>query len=555
MPGAGDVWSAAHSAAQARGAWAAFRPLLAASQLPAALPVTSPAPSATSPAAAASNFELPSLLLSSVVWLTTLAAIAIFFMPERTDEQRGRIRSLSLLASGAAAVLTLFTLATAVSLGVAATPDQLHEENSAWIATFPFSIHYHLSADGVTLSLLTLSTVLFGCVLLASWKRRESVRMYCGLLLLLETAVNGALCATDLVMFVLFFVMQALPLYLLVRRFGGEGRERAARRLAVTVLVAAALLTVSFLIVVVHSKAHSSDLDKLLSPNLGGTVATTAFWLTVVAFALSFSVVPLHGWMVDAQRIASSGVAAIVAGVVVRLGGYGMVRYALGLFPAEAQHASGALMVLAVISALWGCLLGLRQPTLRRLVSTLSIVQMSLVMLAISAPNSTSLTGAVIQLVAGGFSTGLLLMLCGIVEGRARSGAFTRLGGLAAQAPRLSAFWIVACLAAAGAPLLAGFTAEVLIFDGVAGLHPAATLLVMAALLVSTGALLNSVRRTFFGPAREELARFRDTGALELGYLWPAVVFLVLFGVFAGRFLPAVATGLTRIAAAIGGTQ
>ena len=552
------IWSLASAAQQAPRAWSSAHTLLTASAAPIPVQTTVPStttPSTTTPSTTTSNFELPSLLLSSVVWLTTLAAVAVFFLPERTDEQRGRIRALSLLASAVAALLTLFTLAQAVSLGVAATPDQLHEENSTWIANFPFAIHYHLSADGVTLSLLTLSTVLFASVFLASWKRRERLRLYCGLLLLLETAVNGALCATDLTMFVLFFAMQALPLYLLVRIFGGQGRERAATRLAITILTAAALLTVSFLLVIVHSKAHSSDLNDLLTPNLGGTVATAGFWLAFVAFALSFAVVPLHGWMVDAQRASSSGVAAIVAGVIIRLGGYGMLRYALGLFPSEAANAGTTLMVLAVLSAAWGCVLTLRQPTLRRMVSTLSIVQMSLVLLAISAPNSASLTGAVFQLVAGGFSTALLLMLCGIIEGRARSGAFTRLGGLAEQAPRLSGFWIVGCLAAVGAPLLAGFSAEVMLFSGVFEVHPYATVVVMAALAVSTGALIASVRRVFFGPAREELARFRDTGALELGYLWPAVAFLLLFGVFAGRFIPAVATGLTRIAASIGGAQ
>lgn len=552
------AWSIASVAQQAPRLWGALQPVLASTPLPVSVPQpTGPSPTTTTPSTTTTTpgFELPSLLLSSVVWLTTLAAIAIFLMPERTDEQRGRIRSLALLASGVAALLTLFTMATAVSLGVAATPDQLHEENSTWIANFPFAIHYHLSADGVTLSMLVLSTVLFGSVFLASWKRRERVRLYCGLLLLLETAVNGALCATDLVMFVLFFAMQALPLYFLVRLFGGQGRDRAAMRLTVATLVASALLATSFLLVIVHAHAHSSDLNDLLTPSLGSSAATAAFWLAFAGFALSFAVVPLHGWVVDAQRASSSGVAAIVAGVVVRLSGYGMMRYALGLFPGEAQRAGTTLMVLAVLSAAWGCLLILRQPTLRRTVSTLSIVQMSLVLLAVSAPSTVSLTGAVLQLVAGGFSTALLLLLCGIVEGRARSGAFTRLGGLAGQAPRLSAFWVVGCLAAVGAPLLAGFSAEVMLVTGVFDVHPYATVVVMAALAVSTGALIASVRRVFFGPAREELARFRDAGALELGYLWPAVAFLLLFGVFAGRFVPAIATGLTRIAASIGGGQ
>jgi NADH-quinone oxidoreductase subunit M len=433
---------------------------------------------------------------------------------------------VALLASGVALLLTLFTLLSAVSLGVAATPDQLHEENATWIGHFAFAIHYHLSADGVTLSLLVLSTLVFTSVMLASWKRQQRVRLYCGLLLVLETAVNGALCATDVVLFVMFFAMQAVPLYLLIRCFGGAGRERSAARAGIAVLSSAALLLTGFLLVVVHSSAHSSDLVNLATAAtpLNSAVASAGFWLLFTAFAIGFVVVPVHTWVLDTTTTASSGVAAVFAGVVVRLSGYGMIRYALGLFPGTAQRFGSALMVLAVLSAVW-------------------------------APNTISLTGAVLQLVAGGLSSALLLLLCGAIEGRTRSAPLERLGGLAAQAPRLGAFWIFACLAALGAPLLAGFSAELMLFTGVFAVHPYATVFVMASTAVSTAALVWSAQRVFLGPAREEFARVRDTTALELGYLWPLVVFLVGFGLLAGRVVPAIGSGLTRIAAAVGGAQ
>lgn len=561
------VYSVAAAVQQAPRLVAMLQPLLAATGAPVApagvpgvpggvsgVPPSTSVPATPAPAAVPA-FELPSVLLSTVVWATTIAAVVIYFLPERTDDQRSRVRSLALVASAAALVLTLFTMGSAISLGVAATPDQLHEENATWISHFAFAIHYHLAADGVTLSLLTLSTLLFTSVFLAAWKRRERVRLYCGLLLILETAVNGALCSADLVLFVLFFSLQAIPLFLLLRCFGGPGRERASMRAVTAVLVSSALLLVAFLLVVVHGGSHSSDLNDLIRPNLSDRVGVAGFWLAFSAFAISFAMVPLHNWLVDAQEVASSGVAAIIAGVLVRLSGYGMLRYALGLFPVQAQRFGTTLMVLAVLSAVWGVLVTVAQPTLRRMVASLSIGQMSLVLLAVSAPNSISLTGAVLQLVAGGLSAGLLLLLCGAIEGRTRTGAFDRLGGLAAQAPRLGAFWIFACLAALGAPLLAGFSAELMLFVGVFPVHPYATVFVMATLAVSTAALVWSATRVFMGPAREEYARVRDTGVLELSYLWPVVVFLVAFGVLAGRVVPVIGTGLTRIAAVLGGTS
>ncbi|MBJ7594937.1 MAG: hypothetical protein JF886_08775, partial [Candidatus Dormibacteraeota bacterium] len=373
---------------------------------------------------------------------------------------------------------------------------------------------------------------------------------------LLETAINGALCASDLVLFVMFFAMQAAPLYLLIRCFGGEGRERAATRAGVAVLISAALLLTGFLLVVVHSSAHSSDLTDLANAGaLTGPVAAAGFWLVFTAFAIGFVIVPVHTWVIDATATASSGVAAVVAGVLVRLSGYGMIRFALGLFPAQAQRFGSALLVLAVLSALWGVLLTLAQTTLRRMAAAVSIGQMSLVLLAVAAPNSISLDGAVLQLVAGGLSSALLLLLCGAIEGRTRNAPLARLGGLAAQAPRLGGFWVFACLAAVGAPLLAGFSAELMLFSGVFSVHPYATVFVMASTAVSTAALIWSAQRVFLGPAREEFARVRDTTALELAYLWPLVLFLVAFGLLAGRVVPVIGAGLVRIAASLGGPQ
>jgi NADH-quinone oxidoreductase subunit M len=399
--------------------------------------------------------------------------------------------------------------------------------------------------------------VVFTSVFLAAWKRQERIRLYCALLLLAETSVNGALCAADVVVFVLFFAMQAVPLYLLIRCFGGAGRQRAAMRAGVTWLVSTVLLLIAFVLVIVHSGGHSSDLADLLTATtpLADKVGIAAFWLVFAALGLGFVIVPLHTLLLEASATASTGVAAVISGVLVRLSGYAMLRFAVGLFPVQAQRYGAALMVLAVLSAVWGVLVTLAQRTLRRLVAAVTIGQMSLVLLAISAPNTISLEGAVLQLVGGGLSTALLVLLCGIIEGRTRSAPLARIGGLAAHAPRIGAFWVFACLAALGAPLLAGFSAEFMLFTGAFPIHPYATVFVAASTAVSTGALIWSAQRVFMGPIREEFARVRDATALELSYLWPLVVFLVAFGVLAGRVVPVIGTGLTKIAASLGAGQ
>lgn len=533
------------------GALANLHAILA--QAPVPTPTRPTTPATTTP----TGIDLPSVLLSTVVWVTSVAALVIAFLPERTPDQRSRVRSVALFAAAASVVLTLLTLGSAISLGVAATPDQLHEEKASWISNFAFSIHYHLTADGVTLSLLTVSTVLFACVVLAAWKRQERVRLYCGLLLVLETAVNGALCSADVMLFVMFFCLQAVPLFLLIRCFGGPGRERIATKAGVATLVASVLLLVAFALVVVHAGARSSDLNDLETAThpLPDKVAVAGFWLAFTGFAIGFAIAPLHTWVVDAQSTASSGVAAIIGGVMVRLSGYGMLRFLLGLFPAQAHRFSTVLLVLAVLSAFWGSFVTLAQRDIRRMIAATTVGQMSLVLLALAAPNTISLDGAVLQLVASGLAAGLLLLLCGAIEGRTRTRSLDRLGGLAGQAPRLGGLWIFACLAALGAPLLAGFSAEVMLFTGAFPAHHYATVFVMASTAVSTGMLLWSVQRVFFGPVREEFVRVRDASALELSYMWPLVVFLIAFGVLAGRVVPVIGTGLTKIASGLGGVQ
>lgn len=521
---------------------------------PATAPTTpTPAPTTTTPP----GLDLPSVLLSTVVWATTIAVLIIIFLPERTAEQRGRIRALALGAAATSLALTLVTMGSAVSLGVAATPDQLHEENASWITHFAFTIHYHLSADGVTLSLLTLSTVVFTCVFLAAWKRHERVRLYCGLLLVAETAVNGALCSADLVLFALFFSLLTVPLYLLIRCFGGAGSERSALRAGVAWAAGSVLVLLGFLLVIVHSGASSSDLNDLLTGTtpLVDKVSVAAFWLVFAGLAVGFVIVPLHTVVFDALTSASAGVAAVLAGVVVRLSGYAMLRFGIGLFPVQAQRYGTALMVLAVLTAVWGVLVATVQRRLRSMVAAVTISQMALVLLAVSAPNTISLDGAVLQLVAGGLSSALLLLLCGIIEGRTRNIALVRLGGLGGIAPKLGAFWLFACLAALGAPLLAGFSAELMLFTGTFAVHPYATVFVMATIAVTTATLTWSAHHVFMGPVREEFARVRDTTALEMSYLWPLVVFLVAFGLLAGRVVPVIGTGLTRIAASLGAGQ
>jgi NADH-quinone oxidoreductase subunit M len=492
-------------------------------------------------------------LLSAVVWATFVAFLVVLFMPERTDEERSRIRMVGLAGAGLSFfVATVFIMLGQIALAEGGGLTAANEENHRWLGSFSFISNYHLTADGLTLPLLVMSTIVFGCLMFHSWRVREHARLYIAMLLLLETASNGALCSADLLLFVLFWGLQVAPLYVLIRVFGGANRLRAANRYLGFAMVSLVLLVAAVLLVIVKSGSNSSDISAA-SQHLLGPVETAGFWLSFAAFAIAMGVFPVHNWMVDAHGEASPGVAAAASSVLLPLGAYGLLRITLPLFPGTAQRFSLAVAGLAVAGAVWGTLNALRQDDLRRFLAYGNVAQMALVLLAVAAHNSVALEGAVLLLVARGLSIAMLMLLSGAVEERTRTRSIRALGGLAAQLPRLAGFWFFALLTVMGMPMLAGFVADFLLFTGSFPAHRIATVIVLATLVISTGGLLWVAHRTFFGPAKDTFSRARDATALELSYLIPMVGAGLFIGLRPGALTPVITNGILQITTRLAG--
>jgi NADH-quinone oxidoreductase subunit M len=504
---------------------------------------TSPTPTPTGP----TGIMLPSVLWTSIIWVTFIAFFVIVFLPERTPEQRTRIRSVALFASGVSFFLaTFYALLGQIALAEGGGVATAHEESYTWLHSFSFTSNYHLTADGISLVLLVLSTVVFGCAVFHSWKVNERVRLYCGLLMLLETSVNGVFCSADLVLFLIFWGMQIVPLFLLLRVFSGPGGERTSQRYLAFALTSYALLIASLLLLIVRANQHTSDLSIDLV-TLQGAADTAGFWLSFAAFAIAIGAFPVHRWMVETHSNAGAGVAAVASGVVLKLGGYGLLRITLEAFPHTSKQMSLVIVGLAVVSALWGALGALAQDDLRRLLAYGNIVQMALVLLAVGTRSSLALEGAVFVMVAHGFASAILILVTGAVEERTRTRSIRALGGLADRLPRLSGFALFAVLSAVGAPLLAGFVAELFLFTGAFPEHRIATVLVMASLIVYTGGLVWALHRVFFGALKPSFERARDASTLELTYLIPLVVGILFFGIRPGSLTPVITNGVQAI--------
>ncbi|MGH7747762.1 MAG: complex I subunit 4 family protein, partial [Candidatus Dormibacteria bacterium] len=349
----------------------------------------------------------------------------------------------------------------------------------------------------------------------------------------------------------LFWGMQIVPVFLLIAVWGGPQRMRAAWRYLGVASVGAALLVATALLLAakVSSGSPSFDFVKDNTVTLAKGISGLGFWLSFTGFALTLPVVPLHTWARDAIAEASTPVAVLLRGTVMTLAGYGLMRVTLTAFPDAAHRYGMVMVVLAVVTALWGTVATLAQDDLRRLLAYGGVGQMGMVLLAIGSASAIALNGAVLMLVADGLAGALLLLLAGAVQERTRTRSMARMGGLAWQMPKLAALWTLGGLVVIGVPFLAGFVAELMIFTGSFPVHKAATVIVMATTIITTGYVLWTLQRVFFGPSREAFARLKDATTLELTYLLPLAIAVVILGVVPGRVIPVINNGVQSVVA------
>jgi len=492
--------------------------------------------------------EFPTILLSALIWTSALALVLVLLLPERTDEQRGRIRVVAL--TGTAIPLLLATFGLNYQIGQELIGGTISfEENHAWLTSLPVQSNYHLGVDGISLPLLQLTTLIFVVAVLASWRVVVRVRLYLALVLLMQTGVDGVLCSLDYSLMLLFWGMEIVPMFLLVAVWGGADRMRAAwRQLGVSSVAWALLLATALLLAVkVNASPPSFDFNKDNTVSLTRGISYLGFWLSFLAFALKLPVVPLHTWLRDSLTEASTPVAVLLRGTVMVLGAYGLMRITLTAFPDAAHHFAIVMVVLAVVGTLWGAIGALGQDDLRRMLAYGAVGQMGVVLLAIASASAVALNGAVLLLVADALTGGMLLLLVGTVQERTRTRSIARLGGLAWQLPKLTGLAVLAGLAAIGVPFLAAFVGELMIFTGSFPGHHVATVIVMAASILTVGYVLWMLERVFFGPSREAFARLKDATTLELTYLIPLAVAVVILGVLPGRVIPVINNGVQSV--------
>ncbi|HLX37477.1 MAG TPA: NADH-quinone oxidoreductase subunit M, partial [Candidatus Binataceae bacterium] len=337
-------------------------------------------------------------------------------------------------------------------------------EQFNWIPQF--GISYHLGVDGISLVLAVLTTILISLSLLYSGGGDidHRPREFCFFMLALETGLLGTLLAVDLFLFYVFWEVMLIPMYFLIGIWGHGRPIYAAVKFVLFTMVGSFLMLAAIIYLVISYRAHTGmltfDLPMLYNTQVTATEARWMFAAFALAFAIKVPMWPVHTWLPDAHTNAPTAGSVILAGVMLKMGTYGFLRFAIPLFPAVAIEATPLFMALAVVGIIYGALLAMVQPDLKRLIAYSSVSHLGFVMLGIFAFNLEGIDGAVYQMLNHGISTGALFLCVGMLYDRRHTHLISEFGGLATPMPVLAALYLFSCFASAGLPMLNGFVGE-----------------------------------------------------------------------------------------------
>ncbi|MDX6323811.1 MAG: NADH-quinone oxidoreductase subunit [Nocardioidaceae bacterium] len=490
-------------------------------------------------------------------WLTTalllplVGAVVVLLLPkgpagERTDSARPQQ-----VALGFSLVTLVLTVVIASKFDTGVSGFQL-EEKHTWIAGF--GAYYALGVDGIGLTLVLLTTILTPVVLLASWHdgvrpatvaqapgqaaARWSSNAFFAWLLALEGLAIGVFAATDVFLFYVLFEATLFPVYFLIGGFGGLRRSYAATKFLIFSLLGGLVMLASVIgLYVVSAKSSSGPTYFLpdLAPIMQNVDTNLGRWLFLgffIAFAIKAPMFPVHTWLPDAADEATPGTSVMLVSVLDKIGTFGMIRFCLGLFPEASRWATPVVLVLAVISVLYGALVAIGQRSIPRLIAYTSVSHFGFIVLGIFVMNSQGQVGSTLYMFNHGLSTGLLFLVTGFLITRRGSRLIPDFGGVQSVAPWLAGIFLVAGLSSLSLPGLSPFVSEFLVLTGTFVHNWWYAAFAVLGIVLAAVYILLMYQRTMTGPVRPSIQGMRDLGGRELAAVAPLVVLIIGFGFF-----------------------
>mgnify|MGYP001411119882 CR=1 FL=1 len=488
--------------------------------------------------------------LTTVVFLPLAGAIiiALFVRGDRNVRWFAGIVSLTEL------VLTIIVFAM-YDTGAGADQFQLVDRIDEWIPIDSFKVEYFLAIDGLSAPMVLLTGLLGMVAIFASWSVKERLPEYFMWLLALQSAVMGVFTSMDFFLFFMFWELELVPMFFLISIWGSGRKEYSAMKFLIFTILGSAFMLVGILVLFFSF----GTFDMTLLPDAiarGGILlpAGLVFTMIFIAFAVKLPIWPLHSWLPDAHTDAPTAASVMLAGVLLKMGAYGMLRISATMFPEVMAGIAWLLATAGVINILYGAAIVLRQTDLKRLIAFSSISHMGFVVLGLSAivgvngqVSSVGLTGAALQMFTHGTITGLLFLLVGYIYEKAHTRYVPDLGGLASRMPMLTAALVLAGLASLGLPSTSGFVSEIHIFLGVFPVWSWLAGLGAFGVVLTAGYILWMIQRSMFGPVNHRMNDVSDATVMEMVPVAAMVIAIMVVGIYPAIITDVFTTGVQPI--------
>lgn len=464
-------------------------------------------------------------ILSLVTFLPLVGVLLIAFINGEREAARRNIRMVALLT-------TAFTFLVSLVLWIGfdtSNPGFQFVEEASWLGG---GINYRMGVDGISLLFVILTTFLMPICILASWEAiQHRVKAYMIAFLVLETLMIGVFCALDLVLFYVFFEAGLIPMFIIIGVWGGKRRVYASFKFFLYTLLGSVLMLLA--IMAMYWETGTTSIPELLAHDFP---AGMQFWLWLAffaSFAVKMPMWPVHTWLPDAHVEAPTAGSVILAGILLKLGGYGFIRFSLAMFPLASADLAWLVFALSVIAIIYTSLVAMMQKDMKKLIAYSSVAHMGFVTMGIFAANAQGVEGAIFQMLSHGLVSAALFLCVGVVYDRMHTREIAAYGGLVHNMPAYAVAFMVFTMANVGLPGTSGFVGEFLTLMGLFQVNTWFALLATTGVILSACYALWLYRRVIFGPLeKENLKALLDMSTREKAIIYPLVALVIFFGVY-----------------------
>ena len=479
-------------------------------------------------------------ILTTVTFLPLVGAFLISMIREDGESRRRNIRAVALFT-------TVFTFVVSVLIWVGfdySTPGFQMVEKVDWLGS---GISYHMGVDGISMLFVILTTFLMPFCILASWETVEKrLKAYMIAFLLLETLMIGVFCALDIVLFYVFFEAGLIPMFIIIGVWGGKRRVYASFKFFLYTLLGSVMMLLA--VMAMLWQAGTTDITVLLTHNFPAGMQTWLWLAFFASFAVKMPMWPVHTWLPDAHVEAPTAGSVVLAAILLKMGGYGFLRFSLPMFPLASETFAPLIFTLSVVAIIYTSLVALMQEDMKKLIAYSSVAHMGYVTMGIFAMNTEGIQGAIFQMLSHGLVSGALFLCVGVVYDRMHTREIAAYGGLVNNMPKYAVAFLVFTMANVGLPGTSGFVGEFLTLLGIFRVNTWVALFATTGVILSAGYALWLYRKVVFGAlTKDSLKGLTDLTLRERSLLYPLIALVILFGVYPAALLDPMAASVNAL--------